>query len=235
MEILQIFLTSLASLIVLFFLTRVMGNRQMSQLSLFDYINGITIGSIAAEFATSLENDFLKPLTAMIVYALATLAISFFTCKSLKMRRFFNGRPLVLYEHGRLYAANLLRAKLDMNEFLTLCRVGGWFDLKDLEAVVLETNGQLSFLPLATAHPLTGEDTGISPAPQRLSVNVVIDGKIIPDNLKSSGHDEKWLKAQLHAQGLTRIEDAFLAVIDTKGQLQAFARNEEKKLHNCFE
>lgn len=235
MEILHIVLTSIGSLAALFLLTRIMGNRQMSQLSLFDYINGITIGSIAAEFATSLEGDFLKPLTAMIVYALAALAISFFTCKSLKLRRFFTGRPLVLYEHGRLYAKNLLRAKLDMNEFLTQCRVAGWFDLADLEAIVLETNGQLSFLPLATAHPLTGDDTGISPQSQRLCINVVIDGKIIPDNLKSSGHDEHWLKTQLHAHGITRIEDAFLAVIDTKGQLQAFARNNEKKLHNCFE
>lgn len=235
MEILHIVVASLGSLIALFFLTRIMGNRQVSQLSTFDYINGITIGSIAAEFATSLENDFVKPLVAMIVYALATLAIAYFTCKSIRMRRFFNGRPLILYKHGKLYAHNLLRAKLDLNEFLGECRIGGWFDLSELESVVLETNGKMSFLPMAGAHPLTGDDLGIKLPTRQLCINVVIDGKIMPENLKDSGRDEKWLSAQLHALGMPKLENVFLASIDTQGRLEAFARNDDHLQHNCFE
>ena len=103
MEILHIILTSLGSILALFLLTKLIGNRQMSQMSLFDYINGITIGSIAAEMATSLEDDFLKPLTAMIVYALVAVCISLVTCRSMALRKFFNGKPLVLLEHGKLY------------------------------------------------------------------------------------------------------------------------------------
>lgn len=96
MQILKVIFTSLLSVSALFILTKLMGNRQMSQLSMFDYINGITIGSIAAEMATSLENDFWLPLTAMIVYAAAVIFITFISAKSMKLRRFFTGRTVVL-------------------------------------------------------------------------------------------------------------------------------------------
>lgn len=89
MEIFQVAITALASMAVLFVLTKIMGNRQMSELSMFDYINSITIGSIAAEMATSLEGDYKKPLTAMIVYGLLSFLISYLTCKSIVIRRFF--------------------------------------------------------------------------------------------------------------------------------------------------
>ena len=88
MDIVKIIFTSLGSLAAMFCITRLIGNRQMSQMSMFDYVNGITIGSIAAEFATSLEQDFWLPLTAMAVYGLAAVAIAWGTCKSMALRRF---------------------------------------------------------------------------------------------------------------------------------------------------
>lgn len=97
----------------------------MSQMSMFDYINGITIGSIAAEMATSLEENFVQPLTAMIVYALAA----------------------ILLNHGELYRENLKKAKIDVNKFLVQCRVNGYFDVSKLETAILEGNGKISFLP----------------------------------------------------------------------------------------
>ena len=92
-------------------------------MSMFDYVNGITIGSIAAEFATSLEQDFWLPLTAMAVYGAAAVLIAWATCRSMALRRFFNGRPTVLFEHGKLYEKNLAAARMDINEFLTQCPV----------------------------------------------------------------------------------------------------------------
>ena len=118
----HILFTSLFSIIVLFLLAKLMGNRQVSQMSMFDYVNGITIGSIAAEFATSLEDDYWMPLTAMVVYGVTAALISYITCKSMAARKFINGKPVVLYENGKLYEKNLAAAKLDINEFLTQCR-----------------------------------------------------------------------------------------------------------------
>ena len=130
----HILFTSLFSIIVLFLLAKLMGNRQVSQMSMFDYVNGITIGSIAAEFATSLEDDYWMPLTAMVVYGVTAALISYITCKSMAARKFINGKPVVLYENGKLYEKNLAAAKLDINEFLTQCRTAGYFDLADLFA-----------------------------------------------------------------------------------------------------
>ena len=106
MDILKIFFLSLGSLVVLFILTKLMGNREMSQLSIFDYIISITIGSIAAEMSTSLENNFMEPLVAMIVYAGATIIISFITSHSLKLRELLTGKSLILFDNGKLYREN---------------------------------------------------------------------------------------------------------------------------------
>ena len=161
-EIIHTIVLSVGSLIVLFLLTKLMGYRQMSQLSLFDYINGITIGSIAAEMATNLE-DYHRPLTAMIIYGLATVLLSLLTGKSIKARRFVNGKPLILLHHGTLYEENLRKAKIDLNEFLEQCRVSGYFDISQLQAVILEGNGRLSFLPKTEERPVTPAELRLTP------------------------------------------------------------------------
>lgn len=124
MELLYVTFTTIGSIITLFILTKIMGNKQMSQLSMFDYIIGITIGSIAAEMATNLE-EFEKPLIAMIIYALFALLISIANYKSIAIRRIITGKSLVLFEDGKLYEGNLRKARIDINEFLMECRNNG--------------------------------------------------------------------------------------------------------------
>ena len=138
-----IVITSVSSVIVLFILTRIMGKRQISQLTMFDYINGITIGSIAAEMATALDGDVWQPLFAMIIYAFFAIMISYISMKSIKARRFLVGRPFLLYENGKLFEKNLKKAKLDINEFLTECRTNGYFYLSDIQSAIFETNGKI--------------------------------------------------------------------------------------------
>lgn len=121
-DIFKIIVLSVVSEIVLFILTKLMGNKEMSQLSMFDYIIGITIGSIAAEMSTALESDYMQPLVAMIVYAIVAIIISILCNKSLKARRFIYGNSLILLNNGKLYRKNFKTAKLDLNEFLVQCR-----------------------------------------------------------------------------------------------------------------
>ena len=127
MHIFKIIYLSFGSLVILFILTKLMGNREMSQLTMFDYIIGITIGSIAAEMATSLENDFMEPVVAMIVYGLITISISYITSKSLKLRRFFTGKSKILLDNGKLYRKNFKSSKIDLNDFLMECRINRIF------------------------------------------------------------------------------------------------------------
>lgn len=130
MDLLKIVALSLGSVIFLFILTKLMGNKEMSQLSMFDYIIGITIGSIAAEMATALENDFMQPLVAMAVYAIVSIIISVLSYKSLKFRRMSSGDSLILLDNGEIYRDNLKKAKLDLNEFLMQCRINRIFQFK---------------------------------------------------------------------------------------------------------
>lgn len=149
MILIKIVFLSLGSIIILFILTKIMGNREMSQLSMFDYIVSITIGSIAAEMSTSLENNFLEPVIAMAVYGIVATVISYFTCKSIKIRRIVSGRGKILYDNGKLYRKNLIKSKLDLNEFLMQCRINGYFNLADIQTAILEPNGRISFLPVS--------------------------------------------------------------------------------------
>lgn len=227
-EICYIIALSLGSVLTIFILTKLMGYRQMSQMSMFDYIIGITIGSIAAEMSTSLEDSFTQPLTAMIVYALAALILAWVTSKSIKARRVIEGEPLVLLNHGELYRSNFKKAKMDVTEFLAQCRINGYFDVSKLECAILEGNGRISFLPKVEERPLTPNDIQLTPEQDYLVANVILDGKIMEENLKNMGKDEKWLHTQITAQGAKETEDVLLATCNRSNQVTVFLKENKK-------
>lgn len=229
MDFLKIFAFSLSSAAVLFLLAKLMGNKQLSQLNMFDYITGITIGSIAAEMATGLDRNPLESVLAMAVYGGLDFLFSVITQKSIKARRLISGRPLVLMHEGKIYRENLKKARMDINDFLTLCRGAGYFSPDGIETAVLEFNGNLSILPAEKSRPVTPEDLSLSPTQQKPMFNVIMDGEILEENLKASGKDAEWLKKQMHAQGFSDIREIFLAVCDGENFYAYRTLNEEKE------
>lgn len=228
MEVLKIIGLSLGSMVVLFILTKIMGQREMSGLSVFDYIITITIGSIAAEMATSLENNFIQPMIAMIVYALVTLIMSFLNLKFVKLRPILSGRTLILYDNGTLFKENFKKAKIDLNEFLVQCRTNGFFNLSDIKTALLEENGKISFLPYSDKRPINPSDLNIKPKEDCIVTNLILDGKIMENNLKELGFDKKWLNKMLKKQGITKIDNIFLATYDDSCNLSAYLTNNTK-------
>lgn len=235
MELLPIIVTSISSIVVLFILTKLMGYREVSQLSMFDYINSITIGSIAAEMATSEGNDYFKPLIAMIIYALIVIALAFLTNKSLILRKFIAGTPVIIYHNDELYYKNLKKHRIDICEFLVSCRNNGYFDLSQLQTAVLEPNGKISYLPKSSYRPVNPQDMNLVPSEEYPVANVIIEGKIQYTILKRSGKDEKWLLQQLHAQGNPAIEDIFLATCDIDNNIHVYKKNISLVNINIFE
>lgn len=235
MELLRIVLTSLGSVVVLFILTKLIGNRQMSQLSMFDYINGITIGSIAAEMATSIQDDYRQPLVAMIVYAVVSVGISIVTCKSIKIRRIVTGKAMILLDDGKIFGENLKKARMDINEFMTLCRNNGYFSLDNIKTAILESNGKISFLPISSQRPVTPTDLQLSPTQEKLVANVILDGHILTENLRHTGNNETWLHKQLHAQGAKDVSEVFLATCDCDNKLTVYVKLKEKNKMDIFD
>ncbi len=234
MDLLNVALASVGSIITLFLLTKLIGNRQMSELNMFDYINGITIGSIAAEMATSLESDFLKPLLAMVIYAVITFLISILTNKSVRLRRILNGKTLMLYKNNKLYYKNFKKARIDINEFLSQLRINGYFNLNDVESVFLEENGKISILPRSEARPIIPKDVALFPEKEEPLITLILDGKVLSGNLKFSGNDISWLKKQLKEQGINKISDVFLAVCDSSNKLTGYTKLKEKPDRDMF-
>lgn len=233
-EILKVIILSFSSILILFFLTKLMGNREMSQLTMFDYINSITIGSIAAEMATSLE-DFHKPVAAMITYTVIILTITFLSNKFIKFRRFVSGKSLVLYENGKLYRNNFKKSKLDLSEFLSQCRNNGYFNLSDLQSVILEPNGRLSFLPQSNKRPANPGDLNLNLPSEKPIANIIMDGKVLPNNLKSTGNNITWLENEIKKQGVKEIEDIFLATCDVDNNLSIYIKLPKETTHSIFE
>ena len=224
----QTSLTALLSIVVLFLLAKLMGTKQVSQMTLFDYVVGITIGSIAAELATELEEP-AKPLTALIIYGVVAVLISILTNKSVKARAVVTGKPLVLLENGVIYRENLKKARLDLSEFLTYCRMSGWFDLSQVQTAVLEHNGVISFLPKEADRPATPADLGHQPKQSQVQVPLVMDGKLLEDNIRQAGKETSWVYRGLLRQGYKDEEDVLLALWGGGEQLTVFPMDPERK------
>ena len=207
-------LFSLTSIVALFFLTKMIGNRQVSQLSLFDYINGITIGSIAAE--------------------LATFAVSIISSKSLKFRRFAMGRPLVLMEDGRIYAHSLARARVDLSEMQMQLRGMGYFNMDDVQTVVMEPNGRMSVLARSGRRPVCPEDLGLQLPEEKPVTNVILDGAVLKDNLRRTGNNEKWLENCLMELGIADPARVFLATCDGSNVLSVYLRITKEREKDIF-
>ncbi len=233
MDFLVVLWKSILSIIILFFLTKVMGRKQISQLSLYDYVVGITIGSVAAEISTNMDANFWGGVLVMVVYTSVSILASLMTEKSILLRRFIIGTPIVVIEKGKILESSLRKTKFDVNELLQEARVSGYYDLSQIEYAVMEANGKMSFLPKSKYMPVTPSDMKLKVDRNGLVANVVIDGNVMKENLKFIGKDEKWLMTRLNNMGYDDIENIILATCDNKEKITVFEKNfdiEENKV-----
>ena len=227
MSFLILCLTALGSFGALFLVAKFIGHKQIAQLDFFDYITGITIGSISAEMATELEEPW-KPLTAMAIYGGVTLLLSIMANKFPRARKYLNGTPTILMDHGKLYRENLKKAKLDLSEFMVMCRQQGYFDLTSIQTAVFEYNGKLTILPVSSQRPVTPNDMNLAPEQELLFTELIMDGRILDDNLKRMGLDLTWLNNQLKQRHISSPQDVFLAVCDRNLKFVLYEKNHNK-------
>ena len=212
------------SVISLFLLTKIIGRRQVSQLSLFDYVNGISFGSIAAEMALCKNyEDFFVGLIAMAVYAAVALSLDKLSNRSIVLRRFLEGVPIVLVEDGKIYEKNFTRCKIDLNEFLMRCRSEGYFEFSEIDVAIFEPNGTISIRPKSADAPIKVRDLNL-PVPQTgMAAVAVIDGVIMENNLKSVGYERKYVEKTLSDMNVKQ-KDVFFASLSPDGKLDVYQR-----------
>lgn len=234
-ELLDVFIRALLSLITLFLIAKMLGAKQVSQLSLFDYVIGISIGNFAAEMTINLESQYLNGILAVVVFGFVAYFVSFLTMKSIKLRRFFMGTPTIVIQKGKLLESNLKKLKLDVNDLLEECRYNGYFNIEEIEYAIMEVNGNISILPKGKYKPVVIQDLDLEVPKQGLCANVIIDGKPMSNNLKIALKDEAWLLNEINKQGYDDYSKILLATLDINGELTVYERNLHETPKNFLE
>ena len=226
---------SLTSILVLYISSKIIGKKQVSELSLFDYVIGISIGNFAAEMIINMETPFTYGCIAMITFALVSYAVSYLTMKSIKLRKFIIGTPTIVIQNGEILENSLKKLKMDVNDLLEQTRIGGYFDLNEIEYAIVEANGKLSIMPKAIYNPLTPNDMQIKVNKKDLVANVIIDSKIITESLRNMNKDKKWLEQQLKIKGYQNLDKILLATLDVDEKLIIYKKNEKLKVKKVLE
>ncbi|WP_077325217.1 DUF421 domain-containing protein [Virgibacillus siamensis] len=230
-EFLLTIIRSVLAFLLLMVMARIMGKKQLSQLTFFDYCVGITIGSIAASMAIDQNIKISNGLVGLIIMGLFPVLLSFFGLRSLKFRKLTDGKPTVLIEDGKILENNLKKSKVSIDELMLFLREKNVFKVTDVEMAVIETNGQLSVLKKSEQQPLTPSQLGITVNKEHGPAIVVMDGKLMDKSLQSLGYSSEWLKGEIQKQGATDYEDVFLAQIDSSGNVYADLYNDDLKQH----
>jgi len=223
-KIIQTATASAIAIAALFILTRIMGKKQMAQLNFFDYVIGISIGSIASEYAVVRNIHISEGLTALVVFTLFSLALTQISIKSYLGRKILDGVPYVIIENGKIIESTLKKAKLTINDLLEECRQKDIFDIAEIEFAILETSGRLSILPRSLNRPITPKDMQIPATYQGLCTNVIIDGKFLENNMTTIHITPDWLHIELAKKGIADIASILLAYIDTSGALHVHCK-----------
>lgn len=214
----DIFIRSILFIIVLMVMTRLLGKKQISEISFFEYVSGITIGSIAGEVIMGLERNIGHGILAIVIFALITLLVDTISLKSKKFRDIVEGTGTIIIKDGKVMEDNLKKEKYSIDELESLLRQKNVFSMADVEFAILEPKGDLSVLLKKENRPLTSKDMNLKVANDKVPQTVIMDGSIINDALSAASKDQNWLHTELDKLGVT-IENVFMAQVDSYGDL----------------
>lgn len=219
MQWMELTLRVFVSYLVLLVMTRLMGKKQLSQLTFFNYVTGITIGSMAASLATDNTLQFEHGIYSLILWSALTILMEYLTLKSIKIRYWTDGRPTVLIKHGEVVKSALKKTRYNMDELNMMLRKVNIFNMEEVDYAVLENNGELTVLKKVEYLNFTKMDSGKSFKPNKnFPTEVINDGKINKDTLDELGLDMKWLEFEIKKKGY-KLEDIFYAEIDSSTEL----------------
>ena len=220
-ETLNIILRTLLVLLIIFIMFKIMGKKQVSQMNMFDYITGITIGSIVADISLDLEKNLISGIICLLIYCLIDILISYLNLKSIKLRNLFEGKEVILIENGIINRSNMSKNKITINMLETEARIMGYFHLEEINNAILETNGKISFESKEKEKPISKKDMNIKKEDKNIVYNLIIDGEIIKDNLKHINKTISWLNHELKIRGKKK-DDILLLTSDKNNNINIY-------------
>lgn len=217
---LSIILRTTLAFFVLMILTRLLGKKQMSQMTYFNYITGITIGSLTANIISTSSESITDEITGLLWWVFLVLLIAYITLKSSKLRIIIDGQPTILIRKGKLLKNTLKSTRLNLDDLSMMLRTKDIFSIADVDYAILEPNGQITVLKKQAKLNVTRADINIPTVdPVYLPSEIITDGKVVKRNLEEFGLTYDWLKSQLKTMGIDNIEDVFYAEILGDGKL----------------
>jgi len=210
---------AIISFFSLLIFAKILGKEQISQLTFFDYILGITIGSIASEATIDLSSRAWPHFVGLLSWSLLAYLMQCVTLKWRYLAKVIEGEPVIVIMSGKIMENVLRKMKFRVSDVLELLRNQGIFDLNEVDYAILEPNGSLSVLKKPEYLPLTPKDMNIEVKPSGISTELVYDGKLIEENLKQMNKDKKWLMNQLKKHGIKDVSEVFLVTLNDAGSL----------------
>lgn len=216
---LVVFVRGIIAFFSLLIFARVLGKKQISQLTLFDYILGITIGSMAASITTDLSSCAWPHWVGLLTWVAAGLGIDLLTTKSRYAAKCIEGEPTIIIMNGKILENNMRKLRYNATNLLQQLRTKDIFDLSEVHYAILEANGELTVLKKPELQTLTPKDMNISVPNTGIGIELIYDGIVVDLNLKQINRDRKWLKAQLQSHGIKDPSEVFLATYEASGSL----------------
>ncbi|AET68457.1 putative membrane protein [Desulfosporosinus orientis DSM 765] len=205
---------------VLLILTRLLGKKQLSHLTFFNYITGITFGNIAAELASDKQITTAEGLASLILWTVLTIIVDFLSLKSGSIRTFLNGEPAVLIKQGKIQHKVMSKMRLSLDELLTMLRNSNVFSIKDVDYAIIETNGHLSVSKKQDQQAATRQDMHIPGSDEfRIPVEIIVDGKIVKRNLQEFNISYQWIYHELRKVGIVSVSEVLYAELESEGTI----------------
>ncbi|MEK4227974.1 DUF421 domain-containing protein [Solibacillus sp. FSL H8-0538] len=222
----EMLLRATGAFFAILLLARIIGKKQLSQLTFFHYVTGITFGSIAAEISAQVETPFWDGLISLVWWSILTMFVSFLSLKSKKARVLFDDKPMIVMQNGVIVADNLKKARLHTDELTMLLREQSIFSVDEVLYAVFETNGNLSVMKKPAQRSATKVDVKADVTmPGFLPTELISDGKIISENLIELDLTEDWLLKKLKKKNIDSVEDVYFAQVLENGSLYISLRD----------
>lgn len=214
----EVIIRSICILVGLFIITKLLGKKQLSKLSFFEYIAGITIGDIAGTLTMDLDLNLTNGITSILIWTIFPIISSILSLRSRKFRKVVEGNATVLIKDGKVMEKNLTKEKYSIDELLSQLRKKQVFQIADVEFATLEPCGEISVLLKREKQPLTVGDMIQNPSAIKEPQTVIMNGKIIDEPLSAIGLNRGWLKEEIEKLGIL-TENVFLGQVDQYGRL----------------